>query len=159
MKRTKKFNQEWADAIALLPGNLQQSLTDAIRTYQSEGVEPKGLHPIAEALFIVIKPTIDARARRSAYQKERRLRKALSAPTPASASVEEQPQAPVKEQRITPVGITQAPPVQRPPVEDWKPSDGGIPIPRIGVPTSVKRNSNRFLRQVERARNKSNSRH
>lgn len=78
MKRTKKFNQEWAEAIALLPQNLQQSLTTAIRSYQNEGMEPEGLHPIAQALFIVIRPTIDARARRCAYQKERRNRSCLS---------------------------------------------------------------------------------
>lgn len=72
MKHTKKFNKEWAEAIALLPGEIQASLTAAIVLYQFEGIEPHGLNPIAQALFIVIKPTIDLRAHRAEYQRLRR---------------------------------------------------------------------------------------
>lgn len=136
MKRTKKFNQEWAQAIALMPYNLQQSITDAIRSYQNDGVMPVGLHPVVEALFIVIKPTIDARARRSAYQKERRkrLNRSCLRPTPQEVS---KPQEAPKPAPADALPLHEAPATAA--VE--KPKEKAAPL-----------KSNNFLRQIEKAR-------
>ncbi len=138
MKRTKKFNQEWSEAIALLPADLQQSLNDAIRCYQNEGIEPKSLHPVAQALFIVIKPTIDARARRSAYQKERRQRMNRSCLRPTETIKPQENIAPKETPTPKPQPSVQAkePRIQTAP--DKSPSSG-----------------NRFLREVNRAKNRS----
>lgn len=146
MKRTKKFNQEWADAIALLPQNLQQSLTDAIRSYQNEGIEPEGLHPIAQALFIVIKPTIDARARRCAYQKARRNRSSIS----SCKSVEIPIPSPTPVAVSASVASVTIPSEMKPIISDGTP-------PAATIPVQEKRplSGNRFLRQVERERNRS----
>lgn len=135
MKRTKKFNKEWAEAIALLPVNQQQSLIAAIRTYQNEGIEPQGLHPIAQAVFIVIKPTIDARARRCAYQKERRKRLKPSVP------------------KSTKPKATASPVTAEPPKKEEKPINEILTdtIPGKQPPRPLS-SSNRFLRQVEKAR-------
>ncbi len=135
MKRTKKFNQEWAEAIALLPQNLQQSITEAIRSYQNDGIVPTGLHPVAQALFIVIKPTIDTRARRSAYQKERRQRRNTSC---------------IRVAQHKPVVIPETPKAAepQPPVLLPEPIKDTIAEKRLAPP----RQSNRFLRQVENAR-------
>lgn len=134
MKRTKKFNQEWAEAIALMPYNLQASIRDAIRNYQHNGVVPEGLHPLAQALFIVIKPTIDARARRAAYQKERRQRckvSCLRTPEPEAAETAN-------------------------PTEPMLLKSSEVPenVPEEKRMSSSPRQPNRFLRQVERARGK-----
>lgn len=134
MKRTKKFNQEWAEAIALMPYNLQASIKDAIRNYQNDGIVPVGLHPLAQALFIVIKPTIDARARRAAYQKERRQRSRTSCLHPSEQKIAE---------TSKPVS----------PAAKENPELPGTVVEEKKV-TSLPRQSNRFLRQVERARGK-----
>lgn len=143
MKRTKKFNQEWAEAIALLPASLQQSLTDAICAYQNDGISPQGLDPLAQALFIVIKPTIDARAKRSAYQKARRerlnVRKNRSDDKVVESSPVEIPM-PVKEVKVSSNVDADLP----------SPKQSGGEM-RRGVP-SVPKPTNRFLRQVQQAR-------
>lgn len=128
MKRTKKFNQEWADAIALMPSAIQQSITKAISDYQNYGIVPEGLHPLAEALFIVIKPTIDARARRSAYQKARRQRLNASKAQPKTESAVKLPD----EQPVI--------------IREDAPACGTSPV----VPSA--NSGTRFLRQVQRAR-------
>lgn len=137
MKRTKKFDQEWAQAIALLPTNIQQPLTQAIRCYQNEGVEPKDLHPVAQALFIVIKPTIDVRARRCAYQKQRRQRinrSCLQQSAAPELQKTSEPQPLKLKSQEAPVIETSTPAI----ITDKRPSP-----------------ANRFLRDVNKAKNKS----
>ncbi len=150
MKRTKKFNQEWAEAIALLPSNLQESITEAIRSYQNDGIVPVGLHPLAQALFIVICPTIDARARRSAYQKERRLRRNTSCLRPAK------PKAVKATSEIPKAKLPEAPRCAEPePARHQSPEspkNADAEPPSLQAPP---RQPNRFLRQVEKARHKS----
>lgn len=144
MKRTKKFNQEWAEAIALLPQNLQQSITEAIRSYQNDGILPTGLHPVAQALFIVIKPTIDIRTRRSAYQKERRQRRNTSCVSIAEHKPVVIPEAPkaAEPQDAVPLSESLKDTVDSQPLKDT------CGEKRSAMP----RQSNRFLRQVEKAR-------
>lgn len=84
MKRTFKFDTEWKAAISLLPQKIQQQLTEAIIRYQQTGEESK-LPPVAAALFMVIKITVDRRAAVAAKQRERRNRKAASKPAPETA--------------------------------------------------------------------------
>ena len=80
MKRTLKFDNEWKQAISLIPRNLQQKLTDAVILYQQTG-ELTELPPVAQAIFLLIKSTVDRRAAASARQRERR-RKAAAAKAP-----------------------------------------------------------------------------
>ena len=72
MKRTPKFDKAWSESIAMLPAELQQPLTDAIREYQKTGAGPAGLHPIAQCVFNLLKPVIDRRAKAASYQRRRR---------------------------------------------------------------------------------------
>ena len=81
MKRTFKFDEEWKAAIGMLPQKMQQQLTEAIIRYQQTGEESK-LPPVAAALFMVIKCTVDRRAAVAARQRERRNRNAASKRAP-----------------------------------------------------------------------------
>ena len=80
MKRTLKFDNEWKQAISLLPKNMQKKLTDAVILYQQTG-ELTELPPIARAIFLLIKSTVDRRAASAARQRERRM-KASAAKAP-----------------------------------------------------------------------------
>ena len=81
MKRTFKFDEEWKAAIGMLPQKTQRQLTEAIIRYQQTGEESK-LPPVAAALFMVIKCTVDRRAAVAARQRERRNRNAAAKPVP-----------------------------------------------------------------------------
>ncbi|GEM_PF-544430 len=72
MKRTPKFDKAWSESIAMLPTELQQPLIDSIKEYQTTGTEPADLHPIAQCVFNLLKPTIDRRAKAASYQRRRR---------------------------------------------------------------------------------------
>ena len=72
MKRTPKFDKAWSESIAMLPAELQQPLTDAIKEYQTTGTEPTYLAPIAQCVFNLLKPIIDRRAKSASYQRRRR---------------------------------------------------------------------------------------
>ncbi len=72
MKRTPKFDKAWSESIAMLPTELQQPLVNAIKEYQTTGTEPTDLHPIAQCVFNLLKPTIDRRAKAASYQRRRR---------------------------------------------------------------------------------------
>ncbi len=72
MKRTPKFDKAWSESIAMLPAELQQPLTDAIKEYQTSGTEPTYLAPIAQCVFNLLKPIIDRRAKSASYQRRRR---------------------------------------------------------------------------------------
>ncbi len=76
MKRTPKFDKAWSESIAMLPAELQQPLVDAIKEYQTTGAEPTDLHPIAQCVFNLLRPTIDRRAKAASYQRRRREAKA-----------------------------------------------------------------------------------
>ena len=94
MKRTLKFDEEWKAAIAMLPQKMQQQLTEAIIRYQQTGEETQ-LPPVAAALFMVIKCTVDRRATIAARQRERRNKKA-----------ESKPAAETREEKTLRIGIT-----------------------------------------------------
>ena len=85
MKRTPKFDKAWSESIAMLPAELQQSLVDAIKEYQTAGTEPSDLHPIAQCVFNLLKPVIDRRAKAASYQRRRRDSAAKVPLTPATA--------------------------------------------------------------------------
>lgn len=146
MKHTKKFNSEWSEAIALLPSEIQASLTSAIIMYQFTGAEPQGLDPIAQAMFIVIRPTIDLRARRAEYQRMRRNRKKgimrtapAIEPTQSRTANSSNPKAPSSLVTSTPKQDTTTESIATP-----KPTD--MPIPR--------NKPNAFLKEVSRARDR-----
>ena len=84
MKRTFKFDEEWKAAIGMLPQKTQRQLTEAIIRYQQTGEESK-LPPVAAALFMVIKCTVDRRAAVAARQRERRNRNSAAKPVPETA--------------------------------------------------------------------------
>ena len=84
MKRTFKFDEEWKAAISLLPQKMQQQLTEAIIRYQQTSEDSK-LPPVAAALFMVIKCTVDRRAAVAARQRERRNRNAAAKPVPETS--------------------------------------------------------------------------
>ncbi len=77
MKRTPKFDKAWSESIAMLPAELQQPLIDAIKEYQTTGIEPADLSPIAQCVFNLLKPIIDRRAKAASDQRRRREAKAV----------------------------------------------------------------------------------
>ena len=77
MKKTLKFDDEWKQAIALLPVKLQQQLIDAIVRYQQTG-EVTPLPAISNAIFMLIKCTVDRRAASAARQRERRSKRSAA---------------------------------------------------------------------------------
>ncbi len=156
MRHTRKFNEEWTEAIALLPEGTKESLTAAIVLYQHMGIEPENLDPIARALFIVIKPTIDARKHRAEYQRARRKRlkgiknsapaikpkTAKSIPTPAKTKTQTKVEAKttVKTQKKAEVKTSAPTEISAPP----KPQAAAV------QPAPVKGSA--FLRDVNKAR-------
>ncbi len=84
MKRTPRFDKAWSESIAMLPAELQQPLVDAIKEYQTTGAEPTDLHPIAQCVFNLLRPTIDRRAKAASYRRRRREAKAEMQSAPAT---------------------------------------------------------------------------
>lgn len=152
MKHTKKFNKEWAEAIALLPGEIQASLTAAIVLYQFEGIEPHGLNPIAQALFIVIKPTIDLRAHRAEYQRLRRKQRKGIMNTAPAIKLDRQKSgnhisAKAPAQKSMPATSSSAP------SKSVEPSIA-VTQPKNTPPVASTNRPNSFLRDVNKARNR-----
>ena len=58
------FYKSFYDAIKKIPDEYQLELYNAILSYSLEGLEPSDLSPIAEAMFILIKPNIDSSQKR-----------------------------------------------------------------------------------------------
>ena len=58
------FYKSFYDAIKKIPEEYQLELYNAILSYSLEGLEPSNLSPIAEAMFILIKPNIDSSKKR-----------------------------------------------------------------------------------------------
>lgn len=64
MKDSFVFYKSFYDAIKKIPEEYQLELYNAILSYSLEGIEPNNLSPIAEAMFILIKPNIDSSQKR-----------------------------------------------------------------------------------------------
>ena len=64
MKESFVFYKSYYDAIKKIPEEYQLELYNAILSYSLEGIEQTKLSPIAEAMFILIKPNIDSSQRR-----------------------------------------------------------------------------------------------
>ena len=64
MKDSFVFYKSFYDAIKKIPEEYQLELYNAILSYSLEGLEPSNLSPIAEAMFILIKPNIDSSQKR-----------------------------------------------------------------------------------------------
>lgn len=88
MKKTLKFDMEWMEAIMLLPEEMQSLLIGAIVKYQYSG-EITELPPIAMALFLVIKATVDRRAASARRSRERRRNNKPAAIAKAEETLEE----------------------------------------------------------------------
>ncbi len=58
------FYKSFYDAIKKIPEEYQLELYNAILSYSLEGIEPNNLSPVAEAMFILIKPNIDSSQKR-----------------------------------------------------------------------------------------------
>lgn len=63
-KESFVFYKSFYDAIKRVPEECQLELYNAILSYSLEGKEVEKLSPIAEAMFILIKPNIDSSQRR-----------------------------------------------------------------------------------------------
>lgn len=64
MKDSFVFYKSFYDAIKKIPEEYQLELYNAILSYSLEGIGPNNLSPIAEAMFILIKPNIDSSQKR-----------------------------------------------------------------------------------------------
>lgn len=72
----KKFDQEWREAIAVLPAHEGEALIAVILDYQTGASVPESFSsPLARALFMLIKPVIDRRARMAAARRRQRERR------------------------------------------------------------------------------------
>lgn len=58
------FYKSYYDAIKKIPEEYQLEIYNAILSYSLENIEPTNLSPIAEAMFILIKPNIDSSQKR-----------------------------------------------------------------------------------------------
>lgn len=70
--RTPRFDNAWHKAIAMYPDEKdRRALTEAIRKYQLDGVEPD-LPPVLMVAFAFLRPTIDRRRRNAEKARNRR---------------------------------------------------------------------------------------
>lgn len=70
--RTPRFDDAWHKAIAMYPDeNDRRALTEAIRKYQLDGIEPD-LPPALMVAFAFLRPTIDRRRRNAEKARNRR---------------------------------------------------------------------------------------
>ena len=71
------FSRTFWEAISPLPKTVQVEAIMALCAYALDGVEPDGLSPMAAALFMLVRPSLDASAKMSAggkFQSTRPLR-------------------------------------------------------------------------------------
>ncbi len=61
--RAPRFDREWKDLINLLPESRRMIMERAIRDYQLTGIEPRGLDGAEMMAFMLIKKTVDRRAK------------------------------------------------------------------------------------------------
>jgi hypothetical protein len=85
------FSRTFWEAISPLPKTVQVEAIMAMCAYALDDVEPDGLSPMAAALFMLVRPSLDASAKMSAGGKKRakRPQPAAEAPAPQAEPREE----------------------------------------------------------------------
>ena len=64
MRNSFIFYKSFYEAIKKIPEEYQLELYNAIFSYSLEGIDPIGLSPVSEAIFILMKPNIDSSQRK-----------------------------------------------------------------------------------------------
>lgn len=77
------FSRTFWEAISPLPKTVQVETVMAMCSYALDDVEPDGLSPMAAALFLLVRPSLDASAKMSAGGKKRAKRPQPAAEDPA----------------------------------------------------------------------------
>lgn len=77
------FSRTFWEAISPLPKTVQVETVMALCAYALDDVEPDGLSPMAAALFMLVRPSLDASAKMSAGGKKRAKRPQPAAEDPA----------------------------------------------------------------------------
>lgn len=77
------FSRTFWEAISPLPKTVQVETVMAMCSYALDDVEPDGLSPMAAALFMLVRPSLDASAKMSAGGKKRAKRPQPAAEDPA----------------------------------------------------------------------------
>lgn len=77
------FSRTFWEAISPLPKTVQVEAIMALCAYALDDVEPDGLSPMAAALFLLVRPSLDASAKMSAGGKKRAKRPQPAAEDPA----------------------------------------------------------------------------
>ena len=77
------FSRTFWEAISPLPKTVQVEAIMALCAYALDDVEPDGLSPMAAALFLLVRPSLDASAKMSAGGKQRAKRPQPAAEDPA----------------------------------------------------------------------------
>lgn len=85
------FSRTFWEAISPLPKTVQVEAIMAMCAYALDDVEPDGLSPMAAALFLLVRPSLDASAKMSAGGKKRAKR-------PQPAAEDQTPQAEPREE-------------------------------------------------------------
>lgn len=77
------FSRTFWEAISPLPKTVQVEAVMAMCSYALDDIEPDGLSPMASALFLLVRPSLDASAKMSAGGKKRAKRPQPAAEDPA----------------------------------------------------------------------------
>lgn len=77
------FSRTFWEAISPLPKTVQVEAIMALCAYALDDVEPDGLSPMASAMFLLVRPSLDASAKMSAGGKKRAKRPQPAAEDPA----------------------------------------------------------------------------
>ena len=86
------FSRTFWEAISPLPKTVQVEAVMALCAYALDDIEPDGLSPMASALFLLVRPSLDASAKMSAGGKKRAKRPQPAAEDPApQAEPQEEP--------------------------------------------------------------------
>ena len=86
------FSRTFWEAISPLPKTVQVEAIMALCAYALDDIEPDGLSPMASALFLLVRPSLDASAKMSAGGKKRAKRPQPAAEDPApQAEPQEEP--------------------------------------------------------------------
>lgn len=94
------FSRTFWEAISPLPKTVQVEAIMAMAAYALDDVEPDGLSPMAAALFLLVRPSLDASAKMSAGSKKRAQKRKSQAPE-APATEEPTPQEAPKQEPAT----------------------------------------------------------
>lgn len=98
------FSRTFWEAISPLPKTVQVEAIMALCAYALDDVEPDGLSPMAAALFLLVRPSLDASAKMSAGGKKRakRPQPAAEDPDPQAEPREEPAQEEVPSEKKAP---------------------------------------------------------